>query len=164
MNMSREEKLGRFKMTMLNTDENFLTQYNEEKEAMQKQQTFEYQMLQEKQKKQEELWKDKVFKPKGFNILIKPTDENPYLRKVSTEGLLMSANGKFNNPDTGEVDLLEQGICYAVVLDVGSKVEGINKGDEIIYLAQRLLPIPFKGEGYCLLNEGQILGVITKED
>ena len=104
MNMSREEKLGRFKMTMLNTDENFLTQYNEEKEAMQKQQTFEYQMLQEKQKKQEELWKDKVFKPKGFNILIKPTDENPYLRKVSTEGLLMSANGKFNNTDTGEVD------------------------------------------------------------
>ena len=164
MNMTREERLGKFNMANLKTDDNFINQYNNEKEVMQKQQTFEHQMLMEKQRKQEELWKDKIFKPHGFYVLFKPTDENPYLKKISGDGLILDNEGKFNNPDTGEQDFLEKGICYGVVLDVGPKVESVRPGDEFIYMAQRLIPVPFKGEGLCMLNEGQLLGVIGNVD
>lgn len=163
----REEQLGKFEIKgSINNEEreSFLQDWYSNKEQADLQRDFELKMLQAEQKKQEELWEGKIIRPSGFNVLIKPTDENPYLRKVSTSGIITNSSGVFQNPDSGETDMLERGIMYAKVLEVGPDVKHTVKGDEIIYAAQRMIPIPFKGEGYCLLNEGQILSYIGKEN
>ena len=70
----------------------------------------------------------------------------------------------FKNPDSGETDILLKTVHYAVVEQVGPDVKHIRKGDEIIYNAQRLMPLPFKEMGYIILAEGQVLGVINKRE
>lgn len=156
----REEQLGKFNFGNYSSN----TEFMESKIANAEQLDFQRKMLIEEQKKQEALWEGKEIMPFGFNLMIKPTDENPYLKKVSDIGLLTTSGGIFNNPDSGQADMLEQGICYAVVEQVGPDVKHVRKGDEIIYIASRLLPLPFKGEGYCLLNEGHVLGIIARAE
>lgn len=156
----REEQLGKFTM---NQGNGVVMNGRFENFDNAEQLDFRRKMLIEEQKKQEALWEGKEIRPFGFNIMIKPTDENPYLKKISDIGLLTDSGGVFSNPDTGNADMLERGICYAVVEQVGPDVKHVQKGDEIIYLASRLLPVPFKGEGYCMMNEGQVLAIIGRE-
>lgn len=115
-------------------------------------------------KEQEELWKDKDILPFGHNIIIIPKDENPYITKITKSGLINDGGGLFKNPESGEMDMLKNGICYAIVYNVGSDVKHIKPGDEIIYLGSRILPIPFKETGYCIVNEGAVLAIINKSD
>ena len=157
---TREEQLGKFRM---NTEQFNTKRFVHEVENAE-QLDFQRKMLIAEQQKQEALWKDKEVMPFGFNIMIKPTDENPYLKKISDSGLVTDSGGIFSNPDTGNADILERGICYAVVEQVGPDVKHVRKGDEIIYLASRLLPRPFKGEGYCMMNEGQVLAIIGRKE
>ena len=93
---------------------------------------FEFKMRKLAEEEQAALWKDKEIVPFGFNVMIKPTEENPYLRKITADGIITDGGGAFNNPDSGERDILERGIAYAVVLSVGPDVKHVRKGDEII--------------------------------
>lgn len=156
----REEMLGRYAVTS-EVDGNFENYFNEQQEKLKIEQAEQLELLRQERIKQEELWEGKEFIPLNYNLVIKPTDYNPYIRKISSSGLILN-NGSFKNPDSGEDDFLKLGICYGNVVSVGSAVREIKAGDEIIYHASRLLPVPFKGEGLCLMNEGQVLGVIRK--
>lgn len=159
----REEKLGKFAIRDFSQEVTEPGKFITEDDIRKVEQLdFERKMLVAEQKKQEELWKDKVMGPFGHYILIKPTDENPYLRKVSDSGIITDTGGIHANPDSGKNDLLTRGIAYAVIEQVGPDVKHARKGDEIIYSPERKLPMPFKGEGYCLINEGYILSFVGK--
>lgn len=156
--IQREEQLGKFKMGTFESTGKFENERPFNPEDLE----FKRKLLIAEQKQQEQLWEGKEIMPFGFNIMIRPTDENPYLKKVTDSGLITDSGGFFENPDTGNADILERGICYAVVEQVGPDVKHVRKGDEVIYLASRLLPLPFKGEGFCMMNEGQVLAIIGR--
>lgn len=158
----REEQLGKFTLSDHKTDNNSL--FLEKSIQNAEQLDFQRKLLMDEQKKQEALWEGKEIMPFGFSIMFKPTDENPYIKKISDIGLLTDSGGFFENPDTGNQDMLERGICYAVVEQVGPDVKHVKRGDEIIYMASRMLPLPFKGDGFCAINEGQVLAIIGKAD
>lgn len=165
----REEELGKFGLgSNLMLSEKEKRQLKEElaasEQAAADQRSFALKLLKVEQEKQAKLWEGKEIMPFGYNILVVPTDENPYLKKISDSGLITSSEGLFKNPDSGETDILLKTIHYAVVEQVGPDVKHIRKGDEIIYNAQRLMPLPFKEMGYVILAEGQVLGVINKRE
>lgn len=117
----------------------------------------------EEERKRQELWKDKAIMPFGHNIMVQPYPENPYLKKVNEVGIILDKS-TFNNQDTGTKDDLDLGIPCAKVVEVGPDVKHVKRGDEIIYMAQRVLPVPFMNTGFLLLNEGAVMCVINTED
>lgn len=162
-----EEQLGKFSVGSSLTDtekEAFLQEWNQTKAQAQQQREFELLMLKKQQEEQEALWEGKVIKPFGFYIMIKHTGTNPYLKKITSSGIITDTDGLFSNPDSGEMDMLEKNVCYAIAEDVGPDVKHIKKGDEIIYSPGRMLPLPFKDEGFCLITESQVFGVVGKPE
>lgn len=159
----RDEMLGKFSFATKATED-----CNEEVIAAVAQKNeqldFERKLRELEDKKLEEAWEGKEIKPFGLNLIIKPFDENPYVRNTTDSGLITDGGGHFRNPDTGEMDLLRKTILYAIVVDAGPDTRHVKKGDEIIYSAQRLLPVPFKNQGLCLLNEGAVLAIINTTD
>lgn len=165
--MLREEQLGKFstKATLSDSEKNqFLEEWINQKTAIDESKSFELQMLKEEQRKQDELWKDKVMKPFGLYLLIKSSSENPYIKKISDSGIIMDSGGIHKNPDTGEMDMLERAMKYAIVEEAGPDVRHVKKGDEILFQPTREMPAPFKGIGYTLLNEGAVLAIIGNEN
>lgn len=126
------------------------------------QQAFEQKIIESEEVKRQEKWKDKGIIPFGFNIMIQPYKENPYLKKVNENGILLD-NKTFDNPDTGTKDELDLGIPCAKVVEVGPDVKQIKAGDEVIYVAGRATPVPFMNSGFLLINEGAVLCIINTE-
>lgn len=105
--------------------------------------------------------KEKEIMPLGFNILIQPYNENPYMNFVS-EGGLQLTNGEFHNPDNGEMEQLKSEICCGLVLEVGSKCTEVCVGDEIFYHVGTTKPIPFMNKGFLLGHEPGIMVIINE--
>ena len=84
----REEELGKFGLgSNLMLSEKEKRQLKEElaasEQAAADQRSFALKLLKVEQEKQAKLWEGKEIMPFGYNILVVPTDENPYLKKIS---------------------------------------------------------------------------------
>jgi len=103
----------------------------------------------------------KEIMPLGFNILIQPYNENPYMNFVS-EGGLQLTNGEFSNPDNGEMEKLKSEIVCGLVLEVGSKCTDVQVGDEIFFHIATTKPVPFMNKGFLLGHEQGIMVLINE--
>lgn len=73
-------------------------------------------------------------------ILIRPT-ENPFLRKVTTSGILLASN-LVESAETGTLEKLDQRIGFGIVEGVGPECKYLSKGDGVFYDKSTLRPIP----------------------
>ncbi len=159
----REELTGNFIMGADSTPDFTPEMFEEMEKYKAEQQDFEAKLRIEEENKRQELWKNKSIMPFGHNIMIQPYPENPYLKKVNEAGIILDKK-TFDNQDTGQKDDLDLGIPCAKVVEVGPEVKHIKRGDEIIYMAQRVLPVPFMNTGFLLLNEGAVMCIINTDD
>jgi hypothetical protein len=156
----KEELTGKY---FLNND-NVTPEMLEEIEKFNTQQSeFEMEMMINEEKKRQEMWVGKGIMPINHCVIIKPYPENPYLKKMTDDGLLLNTRA-FDNPDTGMKDELDLGIPCAQVMEVSPDVKFVKPGDEILYMAQRCIPVPFMNTGFLLLNEGAVLCIINTNE
>ena len=159
----REELTGNYIMGSKDTPELTPEMFEELEKFKAEQQDFENKARIAEEQKRQELWANKSIMPFGHNIMIQPYPENPYLKKVNESGIILDKRD-FTNQDTGQKDELDLGVPCARVVEVGPDVKYIRRGDEIIYMAQRVLPVPFMNTGFLLLNEGAVMCVINNDD
>lgn len=96
-------------------------------------------------------------------ILVRPFAKNPYVALKMVGNIVVSGyDGNFINPDTGESDQEEQMIIVGTVIEVGPECRYIKEGDDVFYTKTSLVPIPFFGKGFQLINENRIAVVINK--
>lgn len=96
-------------------------------------------------------------------ILVRPFDKNPYVKFETKGNIIISGyDGNFMNPDTGEVDQEEQMIVVGTVIEVGPECKYIREGDDIFYTKTSLVPIPFYGKGFQLVNENRVAVVVNE--
>lgn len=101
----------------------------------------------------------KEIMPIDFNIFVQPYAVNPY-KQVVTSGGLQLTNGEFQNPDSGELDKLDENIKCGLVLEVGKNCTQVKPGDDVFYSAHLAKPIPFMGKGFYITHEPGLLAII----
>lgn len=97
--------------------------------------------------------------PIGFNIMVLPYEENPYMKNKTEEGFI-TTNGEFLNEDSGERDKMKQDFTCGQVIEVGHKCEVVKPGDDVIYHVGTSRPVPFKDMGFILVVEQNLISVI----
>lgn len=117
---------------------------------------------QEKQKEIEAKLETLEMLSVGPKVIILPYVKNPYRKTVSKGGILIDYDGEFKNPDTGEEDKMQKGIMCAKVIEIGPEVKYLKPGDDIYYLANSALPIPFFNQGYQVIAEQNALTVLNQ--
>ena len=65
--------------------------------------------------------------------------------------------GKFENPDSGEMDQKDTPIRCAEVIDVGPDCKFIQPDDHIYVNINSLIPVPFRGEVLFCVSEANII-------
>ncbi len=98
----------------------------------------------------------------GPKVVILPYVKNPYRKLISEGGILIDYDGEFKNPDTGENDKMEKGIRCAKVIEIGPEVKYLKPGDDIYYVSNSALPIPFFNQGYQVIAEQNALTVLNE--
>ena len=99
--------------------------------------------------------------PLGVNILVQPYLENPYLKK-QTEGGLVLSDAEFDNNESGELEKLAAGIGCGLVLEVGSDCKSVRPGDDVFYDYRTARPVPFMGQGFLLTHEPGLICIIAE--
>ena len=96
-------------------------------------------------------------------ILVQPFAKNPY-SVLKTQGNIIVGGyeGNFLNPDTGEQDQEENFIVVGTVIEVGPECKYIREGDDIFYTKTSLVPVPFLGKGFQIVNENRVIVTINK--
>lgn len=100
--------------------------------------------------------------PWGNRLLILQYPENPYRQIVSKGGIFIPENINFKNPESGEIEQLEEGIVCGKVIEIGPKCEEVQVGDDVFYQKNTTYPIPFMGMGYVQTSEPQILTILAE--
>ena len=109
-----------------------------------------------KQQSIEEKLKTLELIPNGNKIMILPYPTNPY-KKIMQGSIYLGNNGDFKNPDTGEMDRLEESIICGQVVELGPDCKFGKVGDDVFYDKRSVYPVPFMSSGYILTSEPQIL-------
>lgn len=101
-------------------------------------------------------------KPLYTNVMILPYAENPYNKKVTESGLILS-DDKFDSTDTGEREFLDQVIACGTVIDVGAECKYVKAGDDVFFNIVTSRPVPFQRQGFMLCGEQNILAVLADD-
>lgn len=97
-------------------------------------------------------------KPIFSNIIVLPYEENPYIQRTTKSGFLIN-DEVFDNPDTGERDILVQEIVCCKVIEVGPDCKYVKKDDDVFINIRTTRPVPFERKGYILCNEQGVMAV-----
>ena len=104
----------------------------------------------------------KQIKPLYSNLLVLPYEKNPYLDYETKEGFIIN-DEKFDNPDTGEVDMLFQEVVCGKVIEVGPWCKYTKVGDDIFFNIRTTKPVPFNRDGFILCNEQSVMAVMADD-
>lgn len=104
---------------------------------------------------------EKEIMPLRTNLFVQPYLENPYREQRSSGGLQLT-DGEFHNPDSGEIDKLNEDIVCGLVLEVGPECKYVRAGDEVFFNIRAAVPIPFMGKGFLLTHEQNLFCVINE--
>ena len=141
--------------------ENQIRKRNEEKEAEEASKI----LLEAAKQKQEEInskLETLEILPMGSRVILSAYPENPY-KKVIEGNIIVDWDGRFLNPDTGEMDKLNTFVGCAKVIEAGPECKYLRSGDDVYYDTRTVHPVPFMSMGYvstheqgiiCVLNEG----------
>lgn len=137
--------------------------YNEKLETIANDLENDIQNRLRKSEEMEEKLKSLEIMPLTNYILSRPFDKNPYVAlKMKGNIILEGYNGNFLSQDTGEMEQEEQMIVVGTVIEVGPECKYIKEGDDIFYTKNSLVPVPFFGKGFQLINENRVVVVINK--
>lgn len=100
--------------------------------------------------------------PLENKVIISPYPRNPY-RKVMEGSIIVDYDGSFKNPDSGEMDKLQEGIKCGKVIEVGPKCTFLRPGDDVYYDGRTVYPMPFMSLGYVLTQENAILAALNTD-
>lgn len=100
--------------------------------------------------------------PIGSRVLLRLMEENPYLN-VTTETGLKLTNGKFENPDSGELDQKEFPIRCAEILECGPECKFVRPGDHAYVVMSSLMPVPFRGEILFCVGEVNLVTIMNND-
>lgn len=105
-------------------------------------------------------------KPVFSRILIQPFKHNPFQRIEIKNGIITDTGG-FNpainkNPNTGELEELEEMILCATVIEAGPECKYVKEGDAIFYRKDCVLPVPFLKQNLWTINENQVLAIVNE--
>jgi len=99
-------------------------------------------------------------KPLNTNVILKPYSINPYLALETASGFKL-ADGNFDNPDSGEHDILDKMIACGEVIEVGPNCKDVKVGDDAFYDVRTVRPLPFKRQGFVVVSENGILTIMN---
>lgn len=94
--------------------------------------------------------------PEGNRVIILPYPTNPY-KKIKAGSIYLGNDGSFKNPDTGEMDNLQEFIVCGKIIEVGPDCKRAIVGNDIFYIKNSAVPIPFMSLGYVSTNEPNII-------
>lgn len=102
-------------------------------------------------------------KPSANYILVKPYLKNPYESlEIRKSGLILEGDAaKFKNPDNGDEEEEQYGVIVAKVIEVGPECKWTKSGDDIYYLYNSQIPIPFYRQGLQCVSESRIMMIIN---
>jgi len=100
--------------------------------------------------------------PLGTKVIMLPYPENPYKKTYTDSGIILSTDGMFQNPDSGEWDQEKELIGCAKIIEVGPECKALQPGDDVFYDTRSVYPVPFMSQGYILTTEPQILCVLNE--
>lgn len=101
--------------------------------------------------------------PNNNRIIILPYPQNPYTQVITKGGILLDTGGRFNNPDTGEVDYQEELVPCGKVIEVGPETKYVKIGDDVYYDSRMTYPLPFMNRGYMITSEPQVIAILGNE-
>jgi hypothetical protein len=99
--------------------------------------------------------------PMYDKVILLPYPTNPY-RKVLQGNIIVDYTGAFKNPDTGEDDILEEGIQCGKIIEVGPNTKFVKVGDDVFFDKRTVYKVPFFSQGYRLTSETQLLCVLNE--
>lgn len=99
--------------------------------------------------------------PMGAKVVLLPYPKNPY-KKVLNGKIIVEYNGLFNNPDSGELDTLQELVACAKVIEIGPECKYVKPGDDVYYDPRTCYPLPFMSLGYKLTTEPQLLTILNE--
>jgi len=102
--------------------------------------------------------------PINARVLCRPYDRNPYQKlEVRESGLIIPiATGNFDNPDTGEKDTEVAFMTVGQVIEASPQCKYVKEGDDVFYVRQTGVPIPFFNQNYECVSEQMIYVVINE--
>lgn len=101
--------------------------------------------------------------PNRDKVMLMPYASNPYKQILTESGLYVENTGEFLNPDTGEMDRMQEGVACYKVIEVGPETKYAKIGDDVFCIANATTPVPFMSRGYRLTAEGNILVFINSD-
>lgn len=131
----------------------------EAKEAQELQEKLE-EVHRNKQKEIQDKLEGLEIVPNTNRIIILPYPANPYTQVLTKGGILLDTGGRFNNPDSGEVDFNKELVPCAQVIEIGPEVKHIKVGDDVYYDSRMAYPLPFMNMGYMITSEPQVIAIL----
>jgi hypothetical protein len=103
---------------------------------------------------------NKKLQATGYTIIYKPYPRNPYRPvTVTKSGLVMSGDlfaGEYKSTDSGEIEKAEQFIACGKAISCGPECKCVMEGDDFYYRNVGV-PVPFNGQGYYAISEGNVI-------
>ena len=88
-------------------------------------------------------------------------DENPYEKHTTESGLKLTTD-KFENPDTGDIDMKDYYTATAHIIEVGPDCKYAKGGDDVLIDMRTLKPVRFMGNVYFMGMEENIIALINE--
>lgn len=114
-----------------------------------------------KQKEIEDTIQELELLPEGNKIIILPYPTNPY-KKIKQGSIYLGNNGSFKNPDSGEMDTLAEFVSCAKIIEIGPNCVQAKVGDDLFFIKNAAMPLPFMSLGYLVVNEPNVVSFIGK--
>lgn len=99
--------------------------------------------------------------------LIKPFDNNPFQKIVTTKGGIITDLGgyapTYKSQETGDIEEEQQYIKVGTVIETGNKCEFLKPGDIVFYTIASECMVPFYKFGFVVVNENRIIAVVNEK-
>ena len=104
--------------------------------------------------------------PMGSQALIKPIDENPFLKVTVESGFITDLGGitpQYKSEEDGQIHECEQFIKVGTVIETGYKCEFLKEGDVVFYTKASEAIVPFFKQGFVVVNESRIMAIVYEK-
>lgn len=100
--------------------------------------------------------------PLRDKVIILPYPQNPYMQTITESGIFVDTMGQFFNPDSGELDQMQEMVICGKVIEVGPECKWVEVGDDVYFDSRTAFPFPFMNNGYKLTSEVSLLAILNE--
>lgn len=102
----------------------------------------------------------KDINPLANYVFVEVIEDNPYIDKQTDSGLILPGSSMHLSQETGEMEKLEQIICFGKITAAGPGCVSLQVGDEVFFDKRGARVLPILGGGYKHINEQNIMSYI----